>query len=213
MVNCIVIDDDQDILDMFCDLLEIIKVDVLARGKNGKEAVELYEKYSPDIVFTDLSMPDYDGIYAVENIKDKNPNAKIVVVTGNSNDYEMYIFELLNIHVISKPFDMNILKQVITVVPEIENKLLGSFKIKYKFKDDYDSYSCTVNYEQYRNFKKLPVIQECEIINSNNKINQKHQNEMQKALDLAIQNDTSHIHKLSEIVTMDEYNINREIIE
>jgi len=201
MVNCIVIDDDQDILDMFCDILEIIKVDVLAKGKNGKEAVELYEKHSPDIVFTDLSMPDYDGLYAVENIKDKNLNVKIIVVTGNSNEHDLHLFELLKIPVISKPFDMDVLNQIITDVSLREDSLSASFEIKYKFKEDYDIYSCTVNYEQYRNFKKLPIIQECEIINSNNKNIKSHQNEMQKALDLAVQNDTSHIRKLSEIVT------------
>ena len=49
MVNSIVIDDDQNILDMFCDFLDMLKIDVLATGSNGMEAVELYEKHSPDI--------------------------------------------------------------------------------------------------------------------------------------------------------------------
>ena len=199
MVNSIVIDDDQNILDMFCDFLDMLKIDVLATGSNGMEAVELYEKHSPDIVFTDLAMPDYDGLYAVENIKDKNPNAKIIVVTANSDNKNRYFFESLKIPIIAKPFELNILKKTIENISLKDNMMPSSFEIKYKFKDDYDYYSCKVNYEQYRNFKKLAIIQECNIVKSTSK-NHKSQTEMKKALDLAVQNDTSHIRKLSEII-------------
>ena len=200
MVNCIVIDDDQNILDLFCDFLDVLKIEVLATGKNGMEAVELYEEYTPDIVFTDLAMPNYDGQYAVENIKDKNQNAKIIVVTANSKDYEINLFEMLNIPVISKPFGTDMLKQAISDISENENPMPVSFKIKYKFKDDLDYYLCIVNYEQYRNFKKLDIMEECEIVYKNNE-NLKSEKEIQKALDLAAQNETSQIHDLSEIAT------------
>lgn len=146
-------------------------------------------------------MPDYDGLYAVENIKDKNPDAKIIVVTANSDDCKMHLFKILNIPVISKPFGMSVLTQAIADISKTGNSIPVSFEIKYKFKDDYDYYSCKVNYEQYRNFKKLDIIEECEIVNNNNKNIQSEQ-EMQKALDLAAQNDTSNIRKLSEIVTI-----------
>jgi len=199
MINCIVIDDDQNILDVFCDFLDMIKVNVLATGNNGKEAVELYEKYSPDIVFTDLVMPNYGGVYAVENIKDRNLNAKIVVVTANSNDNEMHLFELLKIPVIFKPFNLTILEQTITDLSSTENVEPVAFEIKYKFKDDYDYYTCKVNYGQYRNLKKLPILEECMVVR-NNKNTKLQQKEMQKAIDLAVQNDTDHIRKLSEIV-------------
>ncbi len=203
MVNCIVIDDDQSIIDLFCDLLDMINVDILATGNNGKDAVELYEKHNPDIVFTDLTMPDYDGFYAVENIKDRNLNSKIIVVTGDSNAIDSYLFDSLNVLVINKPFDMHAIKQAITDIFLVRDDLPISFEIQYKFKEDVNFYSCSVNYEQYRNFKKLPIIQECEITNNDEKNIGKYKNEMQKALDLAVQNNTSHIRKLSEIITND----------
>ena len=199
MINCIVIDDDQNILDVFCDILNMIEVNVLATGNNGKEAVELYEKYSPDIVFTDLAMPNFGGVYAVENIKDRNPNAKIVVVTANSNYYERNLFELLKIPVLLKPFNLKMLEQTIADLSSTNNMESEVFEIKYKFKKDYDYYTCKVNYGQYRNLKKLPILEECMVVR-NNKNTTSQQKEMQKAIDLAVQNDTSHIHKLSEIV-------------
>ncbi len=201
MINCIVIDDQKDIVELICDFLEMNNVEVLAKGNNGKEAVELYEKYTPDIVFTDLAMPDYDGLYAVENIKDINPNAKIIVITANSNDYKIHLFELLKIPVISKPFNLTTLKQTITDVSVTDNVESGIFQIKYKFKSDYNYYVCRVNYEQYRNFKKLPIIEECVILNNDTNNNDKLQkNEIENALNLAQQNDTSQILKLSKIV-------------
>ena len=114
MVNCIVIDDSQDIVDVFCDLLKMSRIDVIATGNNGMQAVELYNKYHPDIIFVDLAMPRYDGFYAIENIRKINPDAKIIIVTGNLMMDECTLLDLHNITaVIYKPFDMSKIKQAI----------------------------------------------------------------------------------------------------
>jgi len=72
------------------------------------------------------------------------------------------------------------------------------FKIKYKFKEDKKFYTCTVTHEQFMNFKKLPIVKECEIIKNNEENIEKYKNEMQEALNLAAKNDTTHIRMLSE---------------
>lgn len=198
MVSCIVIDDDQDIVEVFCELLNIIKVNVLGTGNNGKEAVALYEKHSPDIIFTDLKMPKYDGIYAIENIKDKNPNAKLIVVTGNITNSE--ILNSLKIPIVLKPFNANIIKDVIKKVCATDSDLPATLQIQYKFKEEKNIYSCNATYGQYRNLKKLPIIDTCKIIDSKDKNKKSDINEMEKALELAFKNDRSHILDLSEIV-------------
>ncbi len=73
-----------------------------------------------------------------------------------------------------------------------------AFKIKYKFTDEKKYYTCTVTFEQYKNFKELPIIQECEVIKKNQKNLDEYKKEMERALDLAVKNDTSHIRRLSE---------------
>jgi len=112
--NCIVVDDDQDATNVFCELLNVIKLDVLATGMNGMDAIKLYKKYHPDLIFVDLKMPQYDGFYAIEKIIDTNPNAKIVIITGDITSSESH---LLNLHkvaaVIFKPFDMHKIKKVL----------------------------------------------------------------------------------------------------
>ena len=200
MVNCIVIDDNQDIVDLFCELLDVIDVDVLATGNDGNDAIVLYKKFKPDVVLIDLQMPKYDGIFAIENIKDDYPAAKFIVVTGDLNAYVMPIFDILHIPVIRKPFDVHFLKQAISDVLLVGDDTSVPFEIRYKFKDDINYYSCMVTFSQYRNLKKLPVIQECEILHVNKKNLKPSLDEMQKALDLAFQNDTSHIRNLSEII-------------
>ena len=44
------------------------------------------------------------------------------------------------------------------------------FKIQYKFKEDKKFYTCTVTNEQFKNFKKLPIVKECEIIKDDEKM-------------------------------------------
>lgn len=72
--------------------------------------------------------------------------------------------------------------------------------IKYKFVHDKTSYSCHMNIDQYENFQELPIVEKCEILQENQNDAKDHRNEMQKALELAIANDTSHIKKLSNTV-------------
>jgi len=85
--SVIIVDDEEDCRDSLQETLELSGIDVAGTGANGKEAYQLYEKFLPDVTILDLNMPDYDGNYAIEKIKGKYPEARIVVVTGFV-DYE-----------------------------------------------------------------------------------------------------------------------------
>ena len=202
MVSCILIDDDQDIVDVFSELLHVIDVDILATGNDGKDAVELYRQHKPDLVLSDFQMPRYDGCYAVENIKDVDSKAKFIIITGDLNVRNSPLLNLLNIPIIHKPFDIHKIKQTLTDIFLQDNELPGSFEIQYKFKEDVNYYTCTVNYQQYRNFKLLPIIEECNVAPTQ-KDTELLYNEMQNALNLATKHDVSHIRKLSELVSYD----------
>lgn len=115
MVSAIVIDDDQYNVDLFCEFLEIISVKAIGQGNNGLQAVELYEKYRPDIVFLDLLMPDYDGFYALENIRQINPHAFIVVITAVVDKNSRQKLEALSPNqIIQKPFEPEQITEIIT---------------------------------------------------------------------------------------------------
>jgi len=112
--TAIVIDDDRVTVLLFRDILEMIGVKVLANGFDGKDAVRLYKKYSPDIVFTDIMMPEKDGFYALEEIRKLDPHAKVVAVTAYCTFESARRLEKSNISaVIYKPYDIEDIKKVL----------------------------------------------------------------------------------------------------
>ena len=114
MITCIVIDDDKNIVKVFSELLELMGLEVLARGYNGNDAVSLYMKHRPEIIFTDIMMPCKDGFYGIEKIKEFDPEAKIVAVTADiSSDTEQRQNKLNITAIIYKPFTYNEIKQVL----------------------------------------------------------------------------------------------------
>lgn len=108
MVKVIVVDDDVDTVEVFCEYLEIKDITVVGRGYNGKTAVELYEKLKPDIALLDVMMPEYDGFYALENIRQINSDAKIIMVTADlTADTEKKLKSLNASAVIYKPYEID----------------------------------------------------------------------------------------------------------
>jgi len=116
----IVIDDEPTNLDVLCEFLELNDVNVVARGNNGFEAVQLFERHNPDITLLDVAMPNYDGYFGLRGILTLSKNAKVVMITalGNSKMRE----ELLEFgaeEVLNKPFELN---GVIEIIGEIMDK-------------------------------------------------------------------------------------------
>jgi len=113
-ITAIVVDDDRVSTRLFRDVLRMIGVDVLASGYDGKDAVRLYEKYRPNIIFTDIMMPENDGFYALEEIRKLDPHAKVVAVTADFTDESATRLKELNITaVIYKPYDIQDIKRVL----------------------------------------------------------------------------------------------------
>jgi DNA-binding NarL/FixJ family response regulator len=59
--------------------------DVVAVVADGDELVREAERLSPDVIVTDIAMPAVDGIEAARRILARNPDARIVFVTGHSD--------------------------------------------------------------------------------------------------------------------------------
>jgi len=99
-----VIDGNPDVRDVLSEFLRINSIDVLAIGNNGKDAVELYQKYRPDVVLMDLMMPDFDGFYGLKNIRKIDYNAKVVISTGSTeHDEKNRLIEMGVFAIIEKP--------------------------------------------------------------------------------------------------------------
>ena len=108
MTSVIVVDDDKDTVEVFCEYLSIKGIDVKGRGYDGKAAVELYKEHNPDIVLLDVMMPDYDGFFGLEQIRKHDPNAKVIMVTADlTSDTEKKLVELKASAMIYKPYEID----------------------------------------------------------------------------------------------------------
>lgn len=56
--------------------------EVVGVGKDGNEAVQLYNEHKPDLMTIDLTMPNKDGKVALGEILHEHPEARIVVVSA-----------------------------------------------------------------------------------------------------------------------------------
>lgn len=87
------------------DILSGKAYDVVGEASDGLEAVEMYESLKPDIVLMDITMPNMNGLEAVNRILAANPQAKIIVCSALGQ--QQLIMEAINSGIkdfIVKPF-------------------------------------------------------------------------------------------------------------
>jgi len=120
--SALVVDDDEDTVNLFVEFLEICNVTVTGTAFDGKQAEQVYRELVPDVVFSDVMMPNYDGFYALEQIKKVNPHAIMVMITGDVRSETIKKLEDLGADaIIYKPFDM---QKVVHTVNELLTKKL-----------------------------------------------------------------------------------------
>ena len=61
-------------------------IEIIAEVSDGLEAVKKVEELSPDLIIIDISMPNLNGIQATRQIKRKNPNTRILILSRHKND-------------------------------------------------------------------------------------------------------------------------------
>ena len=65
-------------------------MEVVAQAANGREAVEMWGLHQPHVALLDLRMPVLDGVGAIQEIRLKQPMARVVVLTTCDTDNEIY---------------------------------------------------------------------------------------------------------------------------
>src|SRR5262249_60180367 len=63
---------------------------IVGAASNGREAVDLWKQYRPDVMLLDLRMPELDGVGAIKEIREVDSNAHIVVLTTYDGDKDIY---------------------------------------------------------------------------------------------------------------------------
>jgi len=81
-------------------------------AEDALTGLELYEKYSPDIIISDIKMPGMDGMQMIRKIREKNSDIPILIITAlNDTDVLHNAIELQVDHYIMKPVSIKDLKR------------------------------------------------------------------------------------------------------
>src|SRR5438552_804734 len=63
---------------------------VVAEAQNGREAVDQWKRHHPDVALLDLRMPVLDGVGAINQIREQDSAARIIVLTTYDGDEDIY---------------------------------------------------------------------------------------------------------------------------
>lgn len=103
----LVVDDDPDIRDLLVSVLRDDGYDAEA-ARNGREALDLLERWPADVVVLDLMMPVMDGWTFAERLREKRLAIPIVVLSA-ATDVKRHAERLGAADVVAKPFDIDLL--------------------------------------------------------------------------------------------------------
>jgi two-component system chemotaxis response regulator CheY len=82
----LVVDDTSSIRFLLREVLPVHGFEVVAEATSADEGIEVAGREQPDFVILDMEMPRSNGIDAIEPIKAKAPNAKIVMYSSHDSD-------------------------------------------------------------------------------------------------------------------------------
>lgn len=86
-MNVLIVDDDIFVSGALKTILESSgDITVPATGSDGKEAVELFRRYHPDVLLMDIRMKEVSGLDAAAEILKEFPDARILLLTTFSDD-------------------------------------------------------------------------------------------------------------------------------
>jgi CheY-like chemotaxis protein len=117
MQKILVIDDDSLVRDTLVRVLERRGYQVLV-ASDGLRGLSMFRSEQPDLVITDIIMPEKEGIETIREIRGECPDAKIIAISGGARignmDFLDFAGKLGASEIIPKPFDPTDLVTVVS---------------------------------------------------------------------------------------------------
>lgn len=129
------VDDDRTILELVQEYLTEVgyRVEVV---DNGMQALEKIKNQPYAIVFTDIKMPDIDGLELLSAIKEYRPETEVIIVTGHgSMESAIKAMKYGSYDYLQKPFKLNVLKIIIDRILEAKKLKQEKIVLKTRVKD------------------------------------------------------------------------------
>lgn len=80
-IKILVVEDEFGLHEIFREIFRMEGYEVRI-ATNGIQGLELYNKFKPDLVFTDIIMPEMNGLELVRKIREIDPNIKVIYMSG-----------------------------------------------------------------------------------------------------------------------------------
>jgi two-component system chemotaxis response regulator CheY len=120
MIKVLIVDDASFMRLALKRMLEHNGFQIVGEAENGVEAIKRYFECKPDIVTMDITMPGMTGIEALKLIKQKDPAAKVVMISAMGQE-DMVRESVINgaITFIVKPFKEDTVVQILKQIGSI----------------------------------------------------------------------------------------------
>jgi CheY-like chemotaxis protein len=107
MARILIIDDEDELRSMLRQMLEQAGHEV-TEAVNGAEGIQIYERDAPDLIITDIIMPEKEGVETIIALRRANPDLPIVAISGGgrleATDFLSMAKKLGARHTLAKPF-------------------------------------------------------------------------------------------------------------
>lgn len=144
--------------------------EVVAEGDDGSEAIELVEKYQPDVIIMDINMPNTNGVEATSGLIEQYPESKVIILS--IHDDENYVTHALKTGAtgyLLKEMDADALVEAVKVVadggsylhPRVTHNLVKEYRRLSADADGSDKYISPV---EIRRPLHLLTRRECEVL-------------------------------------------------
>lgn len=119
---------------------------VIAEGENGRVGLELIKKYEPDLVITDIKMPEMDGLEMISKAKSEYKFESIILTSYGEFEYAKKAIEIGVSNYLLKPINEEILFDIVNKIRnKIEdNKTIESLKALTKEKDKIEIFNIKI---------------------------------------------------------------------
>jgi DNA-binding NtrC family response regulator len=110
-LNVLVVDDEPGFRNLLRWELESLGI-VVETAENGAEAIRKAAEKDFDVIVTDITMPEMDGLKLLESIKKTSPQTEVIVATGfGAVETAVYAMKKGAYDFVLKPYDLEYLKR------------------------------------------------------------------------------------------------------
>ena len=112
MARIMVVEDEEELLSLYSEMMELFGHEIVAAATNGEEALHAYGSMSdkPDLIILDHRMPVRNGLETAIEILKKDPDQKIIFVSADAT-VRKAAMDIGVIDFLEKPFVLQKLKE------------------------------------------------------------------------------------------------------